>query len=107
MSEPTARPAAPAPRTDGKPADGKAGDGAAPVMGEGLSFDPRMLSEEQLATLQSLSVNLARAAMTAQSAVAEAALRNAERPLALTPDPLHVAPALTQVMGRLAAEPDK
>ena len=54
-----------------------------------------------------LSLNLARAAMTAQGAIAEAALRQADRPAALTPDPFHVAPALTEVMGRLAAQPDR
>ncbi|HSV03624.1 MAG TPA: class I poly(R)-hydroxyalkanoic acid synthase [Phenylobacterium sp.] len=52
-------------------------------------------------------MNLARAAMTAQGAIAEMALKNAERPAALSPDPFHVAPALTEVMGRLAAQPDK
>ena len=35
------------------------------------------------------------------------ALRNADRPPALTSDPFHVGPALTEVMGRLAAQPDK
>jgi polyhydroxyalkanoate synthase len=36
-----------------------------------------------------------------------AALRSADRPAALSPDPFHVAPALTEVMGRLAAQPDR
>ncbi len=45
--------------------------------------------------------------MTAQGAIAEAALRQADRPSALTPDPFHVAPALSEVMGRLAAQPDR
>ncbi|HTX50090.1 MAG TPA: class I poly(R)-hydroxyalkanoic acid synthase, partial [Caulobacteraceae bacterium] len=57
--------------------------------------------------MEQLSVNLARAAMTAQGAIAEAALRQADRPAALTPDPFHVAPALTEVMARLAAQPDR
>ncbi len=52
-------------------------------------------------------MNLARAALTAQGAIAEAALRQADRPAALSPDPFHVAPALTDVMGRLAAQPDR
>ncbi|THD81022.1 MAG: class I poly(R)-hydroxyalkanoic acid synthase [Phenylobacterium sp.] len=52
-------------------------------------------------------MNLARVAMNAQGALAEMALKNAERPAALTPDPFHVTPALTEVMGRLAAQPDK
>ena len=66
-----------------------------------------LLSPEQRATLDQLSVNLARAAMTAQGAIAEAALRQADRPAGLTPDPFHVAPALSEVMARLAAQPDR
>lgn len=65
------------------------------------------LSADQRAQLEKLSMNLARAAMTAQGAIAEMALRQAERPAALSPDPFHVAPALTEVMGRLAAQPDR
>ncbi|MBP7649696.1 MAG: class I poly(R)-hydroxyalkanoic acid synthase, partial [Phenylobacterium sp.] len=57
--------------------------------------------------MEKLSANLARAALTAQGAIAEAALRQAERPAALQPDPFHVAPALTDVMGRLASQPDR
>ncbi|MBI1198121.1 MAG: class I poly(R)-hydroxyalkanoic acid synthase [Phenylobacterium sp.] len=62
---------------------------------------------EQRAQVERLSANLARAAVTAQGAIAEMALRQADRPAALSPDPFHVAPALTQVMGRLAAQPDR
>jgi polyhydroxyalkanoate synthase len=65
------------------------------------------LSAEQRSQLEKLSSNLARAAVAAQGVIAEMALRNAERPPALTPDPFHVGPALTEVMGRLAAQPDK
>jgi polyhydroxyalkanoate synthase len=65
------------------------------------------LSAEQREILEKLSVNLARAALTAQGAIADAALRQADRPAALSPDPFHVAPALTDVMGRLAAQPDR
>ena len=70
---------------------------------------PRLdfLSEEQRQNLEKLSMNLARAAMTAQGAIAEAALRSAERPAALSPDPFHVAPALNEVMSRLAGQPDR
>ncbi|HYD46196.1 MAG TPA: class I poly(R)-hydroxyalkanoic acid synthase, partial [Phenylobacterium sp.] len=62
---------------------------------------------EQREQLEKLSLNLARAALTAQGAIAEAALRQADRPAALSPDPFHVAPALTEVMGRLSAQPDR
>jgi polyhydroxyalkanoate synthase len=65
------------------------------------------LSADQRELIERLSVNLARAALTAQGAIAEAALRSADRPAALTPDPFHVGPALTEVMGRLAAQPDR
>jgi polyhydroxyalkanoate synthase len=71
------------------------------------SFDPSAFSTEQRAQIEQLSMNLARAALTAQGAIAEMALRQADRPAALSPDPFHVAPALTQVMGRLAAQPDR
>jgi polyhydroxyalkanoate synthase subunit PhaC len=66
-----------------------------------------LLTPEQHSTLEAMSQNLARAAVTAQGAIAEAALRQAERPPALSPDPFHVGPALTEVMGKLAAQPDK
>src|SRR5436190_5470460 len=85
----------------------KGGQGAG-VPHESLSYAEMMalLSPDQHRTLEALSQNLARAAVTAQSAIAEAALRQAERPPALSPDPFHVGPALTEVMSKLAAEPD-
>src|SRR5207342_2661658 len=76
-----------------------------PAVGPGL--DMASLTADQRAQIEKLSMNLARAALTAQGAIAEMALRNAERPAALSPDPFHVAPALTEVMGRLAAQPDR
>ncbi|HEY2178627.1 MAG TPA: class I poly(R)-hydroxyalkanoic acid synthase [Caulobacteraceae bacterium] len=45
--------------------------------------------------------------MTAQGALAEAALRNADRPAALSPDPFHVGAALNEVMAALASQPDR
>lgn len=66
-----------------------------------------LLSPEQVKLVETLSANLARAAVTAQGAIAEAALRQADRPAALTPDPFHVAPALNEVMTRLAAQPER
>ena len=68
-----------------------------------LSF----LSEEQRAGLEKLSINLARAAVAAQGVIAEAALRQADRPSSLSTDPFHVGPALGEVMGRLAGQPDQ
>jgi len=65
------------------------------------------LNATQREMLETLSVNLARAALTAQGALAEAALRQADRPAALSPDPFHVGPALGEVMSRLVAQPDR
>ncbi|CAN7362265.1 class I poly(R)-hydroxyalkanoic acid synthase [Phenylobacterium sp. LjRoot164] len=78
---------------------------AAPEAANASSFE--QLSAEQREMMEKLSTNLARAALTAQGAIAEAALRQAERPAGLQPDPFHVAPALTDVMGRLIAQPDR
>ena len=64
-------------------------------------------SSEQLRAMQEMSANLARAAMIAQGAVADAALRRAEQPNAMASDPFRMGPALTGMMGRLAANPDK
>jgi polyhydroxyalkanoate synthase len=71
------------------------------------AFDFGAFTAEQQAQLEKLSMNLARAAIAAQGAIAEAALKQADRPAALSPDPFHVAPALGDVMGRLAAQPDR
>ena len=71
------------------------------------NIDVAAMTAEQRAVVEKLSMNLARAALTAQGAIAEMALRQADRPAALSPDPFHVAPALTEVMGRLAAQPDR
>jgi polyhydroxyalkanoate synthase len=64
-------------------------------------------SAEQQAQLEKLSSNLARAAVAAQGAISEMALKQAERPPSLSPDPFNVGPALTDVFGRLVAEPDR
>jgi len=63
--------------------------------------------EEQRQMLETLSMNLAKAAMTAQAAIAEAALSQADRPAALSPDPFNVGPAMNSVMTSLASRPDK
>ena len=62
---------------------------------------------EQRSQIEQLSLNLARAALTAQGTIAEMALRQADRPAALSPDPFHVGPALSQVIGRLTAQPER
>ncbi|MBJ7446016.1 MAG: class I poly(R)-hydroxyalkanoic acid synthase [Brevundimonas sp.] len=62
---------------------------------------------EQRQMIETLSLNLARAAMTAQTAIAEAALSQADRPAALSPDPFNVGPAMNSVMTSLASRPDR
>jgi len=73
---------------------------------EHAKFTPQsVISPEQIQTLETLSLNLARAAVTAQGAIAESALRQAERPAGLSADPFHVGPALVDVIGQLANQP--
>jgi polyhydroxyalkanoate synthase len=80
---------------------------SAPFEAQGFPDPAAFMSPEQREAMEKLSANLARAAVTAQGAIAEAALRQADSPAALSPDPFHVGPALTDVMGRLAAQPDR
>jgi len=63
--------------------------------------------KEHIKQIEQLSLNLAKAAMLAQSALAEAALSQADRPAALSADPLNVTPAMGAVMSSLAAKPEK
>ncbi len=90
-------------RTAAKPERGEARQAAAGASDRFLG----PISADQRAALETLSFNLSRAAMTAQSAIAEAALAQADRPAALSVDPFHVAPALTEVMGKLASQPER
>ena len=69
--------------------------------------EPTVATPNQAELIETLSMNLAKAAMMAQSAIAEAALTQADRPAALFADPFNVAPAMTSVMTSLAAQPDK
>src|SRR5437763_71457 len=78
-----------------------------PKAAGGAPMGLELLSAEQRSAVEALSLNLARAAMTAQSAIAEAALRHADRPAALNPDPFHIGPAMGEVIGGLATQPDR
>jgi polyhydroxyalkanoate synthase len=80
---------------------------AEPTAPPGRMVGGGALSPAQREILEQMSTNLARAALMAQGAIADAALRQADRPAALNPDPFHVGPALTEVMGHLAAQPDR
>ena len=100
------KPARPTPKAAPKPAPAAAKTAPEPAVAPTVdAFNP--LDPAQRDALESLSMNLARAALTAQGAIAEAALRSADRPAALSPDPFHVAPAMTDVMGQLAARPER
>ena len=101
--------AAPKPRAGAKPglAPAVSASGETPASAPNPFGDLKSLNTSQREMLETLSVNLARAALTAQGALAEAALRQADRPAALSPDPFHVAPAMTEVMSRLVAQPDR
>ncbi len=66
-----------------------------------------MLTPQQREAMETLSMNLARAALTAQAAMAEAALRRADNPPALSADPFNAGPAFREVIGRLAAQPER
>lgn len=94
-AEPEPRPA-PGPEAAPEPQAGPAPDA-------GFAFP----GADQREMLETLSMNLAKAAMTAQAAIAEAALAQADRPAALSPDPFNVAPAMTSVMTSLASRPDR
>lgn len=82
--------------------DEAAAAGESPPPGDGPAF-----GEDQRQMIETLSLNLAKAAMTAQAAIAEAALTQADRPAALSPDPFNIAPAMTSVMSSLVARPEK
>jgi len=97
-----------APQESVKPATDAGASFAGPDLSK-LSYADALalLPVEQRSMIEKLSANLARAAVTAQGAIAEAAIRQAERPPALNPDPFHVTPALTEVMTKLVSQPDR
>jgi polyhydroxyalkanoate synthase len=113
---PSSRKAAPKAKLEPKPAAKKTRPDAKPRAPAQPESEPPpaarpqaplpALTAEQRETMERLSMNLAKAALTAQGAVAEAALRQAEKPMALNPDPMNVGPALTEAMSRLASNPD-
>jgi polyhydroxyalkanoate synthase len=71
-------------------------------------MDPSaFLTSEQRRTLEALSINLAKASLTAQGALASALARQGDSAALPSADPFHIAPALTQVMGKLAMNPEK
>ena len=71
------------------------------------TWESALMDPAQREAVEKLSLNLAKAALTAQGAIAEAALSQADGPRALSPDPFNVGPAMGEVMTRLATTPDK
>ncbi len=62
---------------------------------------------EAIRKLETLSVNLAKAAMTAQSALAKTVFKQPDAGNGPAMDPFQIGPAMTEVMGSLAQKPDK
>ena len=62
---------------------------------------------DAMKAFQELSANLARAAMIAQGALTEAAMRQSDQPSSMPSDPFRVGPSMTGMMSRLASQPDK
>ncbi|TFW11143.1 class I poly(R)-hydroxyalkanoic acid synthase [Brevundimonas intermedia] len=98
--------AKPRPPRQPKPKPAEPQEAPAEIVAEAAP-EPTFPGAAQAEMIETLSMNLAKAAMMAQSAIAEAALTQADRPAALSPDPFNVAPAMTSVMTSLAAQPDK
>ena len=109
---PKSRKARTAPVADAKPASAAPPEpppGAGADSGAGADASASnayfVLPPEQRQAIETLSLNLAKAALTTQSALADATLRQANAPM--NPDPFHVGPAMKEVVGRLAAEPER
>ena len=107
MDDASARPDIPA---DGAPNADVRGEPRDPKMEGPTATSPgpagvHLLAPEPHLALEQLSTNLARAASTIQAAITGAAARQLQGG-APDPDPFHVAPALGEVVGSLAAHPD-
>ena len=98
--------AKPRPPRQPKPKPAEAQDAPAETVAEAAT-ETAFPGAAQAEMIETLSMNLAKAAMMAQSAIAEAALSQADRPAALSADPFNVAPAMSSVMTSLAARPEK
>lgn len=99
-------PPPPGPAAPEAPAQAQARAETPAPVGE-TGYPLNLLDPAHREMLERLSTNLAKAALRAQSALAEAALSQADRPQSLSPDPFHIAPAMTEVMTRLASHPDR
>jgi polyhydroxyalkanoate synthase len=66
-----------------------------------------LLTERQRADLESMSANLAEAAMSAQKLFSSSAIRAMDNPQPINADPMHVASAMGEVMTALARQPER
>jgi polyhydroxyalkanoate synthase len=112
LTTPTPRPRgrppkakAPAPAPTASPRDEAPSTKAPRAAAPPDPFD--LLTADQKRAMETLSVNLAKAALTANAALAEAAMEKSGRVAAPAGDPFHIGPALGQVMGRLALDPER
>ena len=103
---PRRRAKAPPPEPAPAPAPAPAAESKAPAAAPPPLDPVAFLEPDQREALEKLSLNLAKAALTAQGAMTEAAFRQADRAGAMSSDPFKVGPALGEVMGKLAAQPD-
>ena len=79
----------------------------APKDAEQPSAQHNSFGSDQVHQLEQLSLNIAKAAVLAQSAVAEAAFAKPERHANVSADPFNVGPAMGTVMTSLAAKPER
>ena len=78
----------------------------APRPGAGRSSSRESFDPATMRSLEALSLNIAKATMTAQSALAKTVF-NTDATGAVQADPFQVAPAMTEIMSSLAANPNK
>ena len=102
-------PRKPAAAKAGKPKPAPEEVPPSPALGEAPSpaADP-LFDPDTVRNLEALSLNIAKATMTAQSALAKTVFRERDVDGAAAPaDPFQVGPAMTEIMASLAAKPDK
>ncbi|MGZ3306717.1 MAG: class I poly(R)-hydroxyalkanoic acid synthase, partial [Asticcacaulis sp.] len=103
---PRQKPSRSEPATASRPADAPRAQSSHPSGPIPGAFDA-----DSMRNLEMLSLNIAKATMTAQSALAKTLFKTDPAPTAMNgapnPDPFQVAPAMTEIMSSLAANPDK
>ena len=93
------------PNTAAAPQPVPAPEGAPPAFLYDLG--PMLMTPGNREAIETLSANLARAALTAQGAMAEAVIRRADQAPSMSADPFNIAPAMGEVMSQLARQPER